>query len=535
MNDVLAGHLDRIIDIIEGNANEDHDSKIKPEWRKDPFKWARERLGLRMLPWASYARDKYVGHEWDGTKEPLYTCAQEVAKGRSVAVFSATGAGKTFLGAVMLLWFLDCWQGSQVVTLAPKKDQLSLHIWKEVGKLWHLFARLHPNARYLSGSMQIEMRPHRKDWGAVGFACGVGADEQVASRARGFHAEHLFFIVEETTGVDASLLAAVKLTCTAPHNLRLFFGNPDSNVDSLSKAASEPEVVAIRASAYDHPNVVAKDATLIPGAASLEVINKWREELGEESALFQSRARGIPPEQDMHALIHSEWLDAAIKRANPQTPEEHATLEALRKKGPPALGVDVANSEAGDKASYTFGRGAVALKLESFQCPNANEYGRQHIWPYIDSDLVKPKHVGVDNVGVGVGCLNEINRLCNEAHLNQNAAGLNGGEAYWETYAKSEKFLNLRSQMYWQARVDLQHGSVALGLPPGPALDRLRKGLLIPKWKTKNGKICVQPKEEIKEKLGHSPDDADSFVYWNWIRQAQKAINFDFDSRPVAF
>jgi hypothetical protein len=532
---VLLNELDRVLRIVDGEEDEKHDDKIDPSWRKNPFKWARDRLGLRLLPWAHYCRDKYVGHQWDGTKEPLLECAKALARGESVAVLSATGVGKTYLGAVLVLWWLDCWQGSQVVTLAPKKDQLTLHIWKEIGRLWPLFKKIHPKAELTT--LRIRMRPRATAtndddeslgdaWGATGFACGVAADEQVAGKARGFHAEHLLFIVEETTGVHLAILNAVKLTCTAPHNLRLFFGNPDSNEDSLSRTAREPGVTSIRASGYDHPNVVAKDSTIIAGATSEAKIAEWRTELGEENPLFMSRARGIPPAQSAHALVRKEWIVAARERA-----QEEIARQALQTLGPPALGVDVANSEAGDKASFAFGRGAVCLKLESFACPDANAYGRQHIWPYIDSDLVKPKHVGVDSVGVGVGCLNELNRLCRVSGLQQSCAGLNGGEKFWERYAKSEVFQNLRSQMWWQARLDMQHGTVAIAFED----PELEEDLLCPTWTTKNGKICVEAKEEIKKRIGRSPDKGDAWVYWNWIRQAQKDINFDYASQPVAF
>ena len=539
--DVLLNELDRVLRIVDGEEEEKHDDKIDPAWRKNPFKWARDRLGLRLLPWSQYCRDKYVGHKWDGTKEPLLEAAKALARGESVAVLSATGVGKTYLGAVLVLWWLDCWQGAQVVTLAPKKDQLTLHIWKEIGRLWPLFKKIHPKAELTT--LRIRMRPRatatNEDdeslgdaWGATGFACGVAADEQVAGKARGFHAEHLLFIIEETTGVHNALLNAVKLTCTAPHNLRLFFGNPDSIEDSLSQVAKTPGVTSIRASGYDHPNVVADDSTIIAGATSKQKIGEWREELGEEDPIFKSRARGIPPAQSMHALIRREWLEDAKRRA-----QDPVARQALLSTGPAAMGVDVANSEKGDHAAFTHGRGAVALAVEAVRCPDANAYGRQHIWPFISSDMIAPQRVGVDNVGVGVGCLNELNRLCNAHGFKAWAASyvvpLNGGEAYWEMYAGSEKFQNLRSQMWWQARIDLQHGNVAIDFDD----PELEQDLLAPMWRTRNGKIIVESKEDFKIRLPgrRSPDKGDSWVYWNWMRQAQKDIDMTASSESVTF
>lgn len=516
-------YLDRLITAVETRREVvPHDTLIKPRWRKDPYTWARERLKLPLRRWRAMAGQAYLDHRWDGTEEPLYTVAKELAAGHSVAVSSATGVGKTYLGAVLLLWFLDCWEGSEVITLAPKRDQLSLHLWKEVRRLWPLFKQLHPQAMLLQ-SMQLRMRPHDDEdgtggWGAVGFPCGVSADEEVANRARGFHNEHLLFIVEETTGVHDSLLNAIALTCVAPHNLRLFFGNPDSDQDALALAGRSPNVVAVRASALDHPNVVTGDPLLVPGATSRQVLDEWREKYGEGHPLFDSRARGIAPGQAKHALIRREWCDAAIARA--KDPE----WAAVATRGAAAAGVDVAASDEGDKAALAFGRGPCCLELRAAPCPDPNAYGRHHVWPLVDSGLVKPERIGVDTVGVGVGCVKELKRLGAEVQA------LNGGEAFWKQYAGDEKFGNLRCQMYWQVRTDLHHELI--GMPDDP---ELVADLTAPRWETRGGKIWVESKEDFKKRLGRSPDKGDAFVYWNWVRQATRDLVIPVGTRPVAF
>lgn len=499
------------------------DGQVNPDlarWRADPFLWAKERLGVRMDRWAQYAPKLYVTHAWDGTTEPLWSAGQALARNQSVAVSSAIGIGKTFFGGILTLWFADCWPstkveledgstidgpGGQVVTFAPKRDQLRLHIWKEIGSLWPRFQRLHPRAQL--DTLRIQMRTGRDDWGAVGFVCGVGADEEVANRARGFHAEHLLLIFEETTGIDRAILDAASLTCVAPHNLRLYFGNPDSLQDTLAQVSKEPGVVAIRASALDHPNLVANNPSLIPGAQSRQRIEEQKAKYGVEDPLYQSRVRGLAPAQGQSALIRLEWLEAAAQRA--KDPRTRRLLEV----GETALGVDVANSEDGDKASITEGKGRMSRKTESFRCPDANVFGRLNVYPYIKSRLVKPERVGVDNVGVGVGTVNELRRLGAEVQ------GLNGGSAMWEQYAEDEKFANLRSQMWWQARVDLQEQDEAKAV--GMEHDQeLFEDLICPKWRTHNGKIIVESKEDLVARLGRSPDKGDSWVYWNWIRQA---------------
>jgi phage terminase large subunit len=493
---------------------------LSDDHKTDPFLWAQARLGVELYPWAEYDPDSYVGHTWDGTPEPLWTAARTIAEGRSVAVLSATGVGKTYFGAAgAVLWWLDCFPGSQVVTLAPKKDQLTLHIWKEIGRLWPLFKGLHPEAEL--DTLRIRMRPDRDDWGAVGFPVGVAADEQVANKARGFHAEHLLFVLEETTGIHPAILAAVKLTCTAPHNLRLFFGNPDSDQDSLAQAAREPGVVAIRASALDHPNVVLGEA-VIPGATSRKVIEDWRLEYGEDSRIYQSRARGIAPGQALESLIRRDWVTAAMQRTGAERAE-------LQKVGQAAVGVDCANSENGDKAAYARGIGAVCVELKSSACPDINEWVRHHVWPLVESQMVSARRVGVDSVGVGAGGVNELRRLGAKA-----VQPLNSGEGPWEIggkHDKDEEFKNLRAQMWWQLRKDLQAGRIALPNDP-----ELVDDLCVVQWQTRNGKIVLEEKEDFKRRLPgrRSPDKGDAVVMWNWVRQFSRSATLEASLGPLS-
>lgn len=513
-----------------------HDVLIRDRWREDVFAWARERLGLPLKRWSSYAPDLYKMRRWDGTNEPLGAISNALADWKSCAVFSATGVGKTFFAAVVTLWFLDCWEGSQVITIAPKEDQLKLHVWKEIRRLWPLFRKLHPRAE-LQASLNIRMRPDRhgqeveldaagipkafSGWGAVGFPCGVSADEEISSRARGFHAEHMLFIIEETTGVHDSILKAIKVTCVAPHNLRLFLGNPDSVFDGLSRAAADVDVVSVRASALDHPNVVANDPSIIPGASTKKMLENWEKDFGgRESPLWQSRARGVPPPQASDALFRKDWLDAAVARN-----EDDREGKKLEDAGPPALGLDVGDTPGGDEAVIVRGIGARVVEVRARPVEqDSAQWARQHVWPLIESGMIEPNRVGIDPVGVGASPVNEMRRLMREANFKGEIVKLGGADKPRNQRGRSEKFKNLRSQMYWQARVDLYAGTVGM-----PRDAKLMEELLVMTWWTHNGLIFVMPKEEIKEQIGRSPDRADAWVYWNWIRQYTK-LRFEADA-----
>jgi phage terminase large subunit len=466
-------------------------------YQADPIAWMVERMGVpeRTLRWS--LNPGYDAHRWDGARDPLVAICEALAQGKSVGVESATGTQKTYTAALIVLWFLDCFEDSLVPTAAPREKQLTLHLWKEIGRLWPRFQWIRPEAELTQ--LRIRMRPGSDVWSAQGFATGVGADEESATKAQGFHAEHMLIVMEETPGIDAAILTAFENTCTAPHNLRLALGNPDHQLDQLHLFCQSPGVVAVRMSALDHPNVVSGDANVVPGAAARESLERRLEKYGEDHPIYQSRSRGISPTEATDALIKLSWCAKAQGFSE-------------RGVGPAAMGVDVANSIAGDEAAIADGVGAVLDNVTAFACPDANELARLKIVPRLGRMLAQDR-VGVDSVGVGAGTVNEAKRL------KHTLVSLNGGERPWHIPGQEEVFFNLRAQMWWQMAQDLQHGRVGL-----PKDEELYADLTTPKWGTRNGKIFVESKEDLQKRLpgGRSPNKGDAAVYWNWVRQYRR-------------
>lgn len=478
-------------------------------YRQDPLLYFEERLGIRRetVDWSLIP--EYHDHKWDGTPNPFKAIVEGLIENRWVGVESATGTGKTHFGALVVFWFLECFRNSIVVTTAPKQDQLMLHIWKEISKLYPKFGK----GEYTS--LKLRMNPRQDDWLAVGFVAGVKANEESNTKAQGFHAEHMLIILEETPGVPLPIINAFENTSVAPHNLILAFGNPDHQMDSLHRFCMLPKVKHVRISAYDHPNVVLGNPLYIPGATSQEGVNRIISKFGEGSPMALSRTRGISPEQASDALIRVEWIMRAVENSRTQELKNSSEL------GEWAIGVDVANSETGDKAAITLGRGNVCVSCEDFQCPDANQLGHQ-VYLLIREKGIGEKRIGVDGVGVGAGTVNTLR----EYGLRWKGINLQGGAGMVKVPGKAEQFNNLRSQMWWQCREDLRNGEIAM-----PNDTELIADLSAPKFETNNKVIIVEGKEEIKKRLGRSPNKGDSFVYWNWVRVKRGGLG---EARAVA-
>ncbi|HEX2868792.1 MAG TPA: hypothetical protein VHO03_17255 [Ignavibacteriales bacterium] len=450
----------------------------------------------------------YENYKWDGTKDPILTIMKSLAESKWVGVESGTGTGKTFIGAHIVCWFLECFPGSMVVTTAPKEKQLQLHLWRELGRIHGKFGR----GELLK--LKLRMKKGEDDWLAVGFVAGVGSSEDSATKAQGFHAKDMLIILEETPGIPEPVIAAFQNTSVAEHNLILAFGNPDHQLDNLHKFCSLGNVVPVRISGKDHPNVVTNNPNFIPGAQSREGLKRMLEKYhSPENPLYMSRARGISPAQSMDSLIRLEWCYAARDRREKYEDEDlkgKVFVVESKVEGDRALGVDVANSEFGDKAAIAEGKGVVLFKVEDFQCPDSNQLGKRDVYQRMRDKKIEAHRVGIDGVGVGAGTVNALKEM------GQKVVSLGGSDKpHWSKL--EEEFNNLRSQMYWQLREDLRNNVICL-----PDDEELFADLVTPKWEARNGKIVVESKEDIKKRLGHSPNKGDAVVYWNWIRQQKK-------------
>lgn len=472
-------------------------------YKENPLDYFADRLGVRAETINWKLLKEYENHKWDGSINPFEGIIKALAQKKWAGVESATGTGKTFLGALIAYWFLECFENSLVVTTAPKQEQLSLHIWKEINRLHSRFGKgeLTQLKLKLSGKGDERM--------AVGFVAGVKADEESSTRAQGFHAEHMLIILEETPGIPAPVITALQNTCTAPHNLIIAFGNPDSNIDNLHKFCQLKHVEHFRISAYDHPNVVLNDPAFIPGAASKAGILRIEDRFGKDSPLTLSRTRGISPDQPRHALIKLDWIKDAIELFAKKCGDNGKIIED-NIIGSYAMGVDVADSEHGDKAAIALGLGDYLISITEFQCNDANRLGKQDVYLLMNQKGIRPENVGVDGIGVGAGTINALKEI------GVKVKNIKGSESPVKLNL-SEEFGNLRSQMWWQLREDLRTGKIGIVNDSSLIAD-----LITPTWSIKNGNITIESKEDIKKRLGRSPNKADAAVYWNWVRTDRK-------------
>jgi hypothetical protein len=464
-------------------------------------------------------------HLWDGDPDPLVIALECMAKGESFAVSAGTGTSKTHtIAAAGSLAYLATRRNAIVFSVAPKRDLLLKNMWKEIGKLWPQYKRHFPHAELLTGNLRMLTGEGEQEvWAATAFGAGVGADEELAQRLKGMHGEDMMWLFEETPGIPQPIIETVVKTLTGKKNFFGALGNPEHQHDPLANLSKKPWVRAIRISALDYPNVVA-GRDIIPGARSREsVVRDLQDSDGlEDHPHYLAQVRGIAPAQSRKAIIRWEWCEQAAKRYD----------DPAFREGALALGVDPADSPTGDKAAISRWQGACCTEVVTFSAEDASAVAREVYPEIVDSrNPIDPKHVGVDSVGVGASTVNELKKLGIRIRrisgavrpipqLDWSARWASTEEVGDGTVRptgpvvpEAETYANTRSQVYWRLREDLRLGRIAL---PNDRL--LFEELTAIEYEVPNGKITIEPKADIKIKLGRSPNRGDAVAYGNFAR-----------------
>lgn len=279
--------------------------KTRPleEYQGRPLDFMIEILGVsrETLVWSDHPA--YDGHQWDGELDPFVLACDAVARFDNCGIQSGIGTGKTFWLAGLVLYFVGCYRNSIVATCAPRKDQLMRRVWKEIRKMWPAFESRFPNARYMD-SGEIRMLPGNSlEWCAYADVAGVRSGELSTTRVQGEHAEYMLIITEETPGVAPAHMVAFQNTCVGPYNIQVAVGNPDYSGDQLAEFCGRQDVEDVRISCLDHPNVVRQDPGIVPGATTLDWVEKrfkqWHEQMPH---MYESRVRGLSPEVAIGAV-----------------------------------------------------------------------------------------------------------------------------------------------------------------------------------------------------------------------------------------
>lgn len=443
------------------------------DYAADPIAWATDRLGIYL---------------WSIQREIM----ELVRDHRYVAVPSCHDVGKSFLAASVACWWLDSNPVGDafVVTTAPTDAQVKAILWREIGKMHRagkLQGKVTKQAHWYMGPGDAELVAYgRKPQDHV-------SKEEAMQAFQGIHARRVLIVIDEGCGVPKWLFDAADALATNEHARVLVIGNPDDPGSHFAKVCQPGSGWKVRhISAFDSPNFT--DERVPDSLRELLLSRIWVEERrkrwGEKNPLYQSKVLGLFPEVGDHNLIQPAWVLAAQNRT--VVPNQFDSV----------LGVDVARFGSDETVAYLRQGYHIRRAFSGHGWPTTETTGKVKQFTFQNTH---PVRVQVDDVGVGGGVLDPL------VEDGLDAVGLNGGSACVERLKDGRaRFVNARSEWYWQLRELLQDGALDLD----PEDEDLAAQLVDIRWGVNSkGQIWVEPKDDMKDRGVDSPDRADALMY----------------------
>jgi len=439
----------------------------------DPLGWAQEKMKLYL---------------WSKQVEIL----ESVRDNRFTAVQSCHGPGKTYTASCAGAWWLDPEThplGSAfLVTTAPSWSQVETILWRELRRR-HLAGKL--GGRITKDCHWILGQEGTKRLDDSEEIIGIGRkpqdyDEDVF---QGIHARYLMAILDEANGIPENLWDSV-LALTTNTNCRILaIGNPDdpgSRFARVCRPGSGWNV--IRISVWDVFQAIIEEnipEEVVESLVSQEYVDAARKEWGEGSPRWQSKVEGLFPD------ISDEYLipPALIERAQNQI--SLAGIDLGR------YGVDIARYGT-DKCVMYRNRGGVIRRVDEWSKMDTMQSSGRIALRLRSHGAQRPPAI-IDTIGLGAGVFDRLR----EQHLNV------GSYEGSKKALNPAKFKNRRSETWWTFKELMEDGLIDLD----PSDDSLAAQLGSVKWWTdSSGRIQIESKEDLIERVGASPNHADAAI-----------------------
>lgn len=478
-----------------------------PRYREDPVGFCREVLGIE--PWSRQIE--------------LLTAIRDH---RRVAVRAGRKVSKSCTAGIVALWWFASWFDAQVIMTSTTARQVDEILWDELKRLhersqrpldpedWlnkHLLA-LNPElaTRPLDGEPKILARSGLSS----GFRRVAGFTAREGVAAQGKSGAHLLYLVDEASGVPQAIIDAITGNMAGGGRICLF-GNPTKSEDEFyeafnSKQKSESNPTGyhtLTISSEESPNVVA-NKIVIPGMAEQEWIEERRREWGVESVHYKVHILGQHVEVEEGKIISLEDIRQAEERWEAEGPNYVAAEGVLH------IGVDPALAGDGDEAVFAPRRGKRIIELRGER--GLSEDG--HLAVVLD--LIRTHGNKGELCVVNLDALGAVGAKV--MYALRDWAGRNPGvfvlcciRGSDNAVRKPESFLRVRDELW---------GSFAQWLREGGAIPedvKLARDLHAPSWTydLKQRAIATK-KDELKKKLGRSPDRGDACCLAAWENSA---------------
>jgi len=329
-------------------------------------------------------------------------------------------------------------------------------------------------------------------------------------------------IIEEAQQVSRENAERLIPTIRRPRSQMWWLWNPENEGDWVHQYFIEntpPNTIVAKVNYIDNPHcpqVLIDEANYLRDLDYEQYRHVW---LGE-----------LKPANKGYRFINSAWLDTAA--SGDIKPLSQILMSRY------ALGSDIA-LQGEDLWATAFGKGNKLLSLDTVERCDGDTIAAN-----LNSRILAVgRHncdVGVDGQGAGAvvcdimekryglgDCLNRC------SHKDRDFIPPPPKGTVCPTL---DFFTNWKSQAWFQAKHDLEVGNIDLSefaKKQPEDFKLLKQELIAHDMVVTNGKMVITPKKQVKKELGRSPDRADAFVIWNWVRR--RVDEFTHVYRPPTY
>jgi hypothetical protein len=406
---------------------------------------------------------------------------------------SPHGAGKTGLVGWAVLWFSlvnDGWTDWKIPITASAWRQLTKFALPEVHKWarrlkWDKIGREPFNERTELTQLSLKLK--------TGEAFALASDN--SALIEGAHASKMMYVFDESKEIPVATWDSAEGAFSAGECFWLAVSTPGEPVGRFYDIQSHKP-------GYDdwHTKHIALEDVISAGRVSKSWAESRRLQWGEQSAVYQNRVKGEFASSEADGVIPLSWIEAANDRWDDwfETKPELTFV---------AVGADIARSGE-DKTVLGLRWGMVLTELRVTSKEDTMQTtGR--VKGILDAHGGKAM---VDVIGIGAGVVDRLREMKDKNDRKYNIVAFNASEHTDYTDKSGEMgFINCRSASWWHLRELLDPAAESgIALPKD---DMLTGDLVAPHWKvTSGGKIQVEAKEDIKERIGRSTDYGDAVV-----------------------
>jgi len=440
--------------------------QIMKLWRERPVIFAEDVFDIKYDTWQEDYVDLYMNHS-------------------RVAAVASKGPGKTFTLATIGWHFFICRNLPKMAALSITKDHLKSNMWAELRRL-----RAQSKLCTLSsndGESRITRIGHEGYSFIDARSFPKSADENTqASSLAGLHADNVAFLIDEAGMIPDAVINTA--------DAALSTGNDGDKCAKMLVTANPEQPSGVIYRAYMGQSMQDWAVMTISGdpedpKRAKRVDMKWAQEqidqYGRDDPWVMINVLGKYPRVGQDTLL----TDVEVRESQMREIDEKEIKNAQMR-----LGLNVARGGV-DRSSFAKRKGLKAYPLEVVGS-NVNGPGLAGMVSKMHLDD-RIERVFVDNTG-GFGS-SVVDSLDNYPHIDVTPI-------HYSSKAQDKRYYNKRTEMYMRLRDWVRKGGQ---LPRDP---QLSEELCAIKILTNGGKIRIEEKDQIKQRLGRSPDRADSLA-----------------------